>query len=62
MIPSLATPVLGKEREPRVGTACTFNTSPIRQTRRRIFAIGDSNDAESRKDVHFGVSLTMLSI
>ena len=28
--------------------------SPKGQTRRRIFTLGGSNDADSRKDVHFG--------
>ena len=32
------------------------------QTRRRIFTLYGSNDADSRKDVPFGVSLTLLPI
>jgi len=31
--------------------------SPTGQTRRRIFTLDDSNDADSRKDVHFGGSV-----
>ena len=38
-------------------------TSPTGQTRRRIFTLDGSNDADSRKDVPFGgVSLTLLPI
>ena len=36
--------------------------SPTGQTRRRIFTLDGSNDADSRKDVPFGVSLTLLPI
>jgi len=36
--------------------------SPTGQTRRRIFSLYRSNDADSRKDVPFGVSLTLLPI
>ena len=36
--------------------------SPTGQTRRRIFTLNGSNDADSRKDVPFGVSLTLLPI
>ena len=37
--------------------------SPTGQTRRRIFTLDSSNDADSRKDVPFlGVSLTLLPI
>jgi len=36
--------------------------SPTCQTRRRIFTLDGSNDADSRKDVPFGVSLTLLPI
>ena len=36
--------------------------SPTDQTRRRIFTLDGSNDADSRKDVPFGVSLTLLPI
>jgi len=36
--------------------------SPTGQTRRRIFTLDGSNDAASRKDVPFGVSLTLLLI
>jgi len=32
---------------------CPFGNSPTGQTRRRIFAHDGSNDADSRKDVHF---------
>jgi len=39
-----------------------FGNSPARQTRRRIFAQDDSNDAHSRKDVPFWVSLIWLHI
>jgi len=31
-----------------------FINSPSGQTRRRIFTLDGSNDADSRKDVHFG--------
>jgi len=31
-----------------------FMNSPTGQTRRWIFTLGGSNDADSRKDVHFG--------
>jgi len=36
--------------------------SPTGQTRRQIFTLDSSNDADSRKDVPFGVSLTLLPI
>ena len=36
--------------------------SPTGQTRRRIFTLDGSNDADSRKDVHIGVSLTLLPV
>ena len=39
-----------------------FGKSPTGQTRRRIFAYDVSNDADSRKDVSFGVSLIWLHI
>jgi len=41
-----------------------FGNSPTGQTRRRIFTLDGSNDADSRKDedVLFGVSLIMLLI
>jgi len=39
-----------------------FGNSPTGQTRRRIFALDGSNDADSRKDVPFGVSLILLPI
>jgi len=39
-----------------------FGNSPTGQTRRRIFAHDGSNDADSRKDVPFWVSLTLLHI
>ena len=39
-----------------------FMNSPTGQTRRRIFTHDGSNDADSRKDCLFGVSLTLLPI
>ena len=36
--------------------------SPTGQTRQRIFTLDGSNDADSRKDVLFGVSLILLRI
>jgi len=39
-----------------------FGNSPTSQTGRRIFALDGLNDADSRKDVPFGVSLILLSI
>ena len=36
--------------------------SPTGQTRRRIFTLDGSNDADSRKDVPFGGFLTLLPI
>jgi len=36
--------------------------SPSGQTRRRIFTLDGSNDADSRKDVPFRGSLTLLPI
>ena len=39
-----------------------FMNSPTDQTRRRIFTLDGSNDADSRKDVLLGVSLTLLPI
>jgi len=39
-----------------------FINSPTGQTRRRIFTLDSSNDANSRKDVPFRVSLTFLPI
>jgi len=39
-----------------------FMNSPTGQTRRQIFTLDSSNDADSRKDVPFGVSLTLLPI
>ena len=36
--------------------------SPTGQTRRRIFTLGGSNDADSRKGVPFGVLLILFSI
>jgi len=36
--------------------------SPTGQTRRRIFTLDGSNDANSRKDVLLWVSLTLLPI
>jgi len=36
--------------------------SPTGQTRRRIFTLDGSNDADSRKDVPLGVSLTLLLV
>jgi len=36
--------------------------SPTGQTRRRIFTLDGSNDADSRKDVLLEVSLTLLPI
>jgi len=36
--------------------------SPTGQTRRRIFTLDGSNEADSRKDVRFGVSLILLLI
>jgi len=39
-----------------------FMNSPTGQTRRRIFTLGGSNDADSRKGVPFGVLLILLSI
>ena len=39
-----------------------FMNSPTGETRRQIFTLDDSNDADSRKDVPFGVSLTLLPI
>jgi len=39
-----------------------FMNSTTGQTRRRIFTLDGSNDADSRKDVPFGVSLTLLPI
>jgi len=39
-----------------------FMNSLTSQTRRRIFTLYGSNDADSRKDVPFGVSLTLLPI
>ena len=36
--------------------------SPTGQTRRRIFTLDGSNDADSRRDVLLGVSLTLLPI
>jgi len=39
-----------------------FMNSPTGQTRRRIFTLDGSNDAGSRKDVPFWVSLIFLPI
>ena len=39
-----------------------FGNSPTRQTRRRIFTLGGSNDADSRKGVLFGVWFILLAI
>jgi len=39
-----------------------FMNSPTGQTRRWIFMLDGSNDADSRKDVPFGVLLTLLDI
>ena len=39
-----------------------FINSPTGQTRRRIFTLDGSYDADSRKDVLLGVSLTLLPI
>jgi len=39
-----------------------FMNSPTGQTRRRIFTLDGSNDANSRKDVLLWVSLTLLPI
>jgi len=39
-----------------------FMNSPTGQTRRRIFTLDGSNDADSRVDVLSGVSLTLLPI
>ena len=39
-----------------------FMNSPTDQTRRRIFTLDGSNDADSRKDALLGVSLTLLPI
>ena len=36
--------------------------SPTGQTRRRIFTLDGSNDADSHKDVPFGGPLTLLAI
>jgi len=36
--------------------------SPTGQTRRRMFTLDGSNDADSRKDVPFGVLLILLHI
>ena len=36
--------------------------SPTGQTRRWIFMLDGSNDADSRKDVPYGVLLTLLDI
>jgi len=35
--------------------------SPTGQTRRRIFTLDDSNDADSRKDVPFGGVVNIVS-
>jgi len=40
----------------------TFFHKLTSQTRRRIFTLYGSNDADLRKDVPFGVSLTLLPI
>jgi len=39
-----------------------FGNSPTRQTRRRIFTLGGSNDVDSRKGVLFGVWFILLAI
>ena len=53
-VPNLVESVLGKWNEILFYLYLFVMNSPKGQTRRRIFTLGGSNDADSRKDEHFG--------